>query len=96
MKRFWDSGEVPPLSAAQEEALQVLEDIAMREAMHMVLVSYENDVRRFAAIAGTDASMAISQEVGDIQFVSGVHLLHARTGEQRNAGNNEHAYSSVC
>lgn len=55
LKRFWDSGEVPPLSAAQEEALQVLEDIAMREAMHMVL------------------------EVGDIQFVSGVHLLHART-----------------
>lgn len=91
LKRFWDSGEVPPLSPAQEEAIQVLEAIAMREAMHMVLVSPENGTKGMAAIADTDVSMTISQEVGDIQFVSGVHLLHARTGEQRTAGDNKHA-----
>ena len=57
----------------------------------MVLVSFENDIEQLAAIADANVNMAISQEVGDIQFVSGVHLLHARTGEQQNAGNNEHA-----
>lgn len=55
LKRFHDSGEVPPLSAAQLEAIEVLEATAAREAMHMIL------------------------EVGDVQFVSGVHVLHART-----------------
>lgn len=55
LKRFWDSGEVPPLSPEQLDALQVLEDTAVRESLHMVL------------------------EVGDIQFVSGNYVLHART-----------------
>ncbi|CAD6564541.1 MAG: hypothetical protein CYPHOPRED_004053 [Cyphobasidiales sp. Tagirdzhanova-0007] len=38
LKRFHDSGEVPPLSAAQLEAIEVLEATAAREAMHMILV----------------------------------------------------------
>lgn len=59
LTRFWDSGELPPLSPLQAEAVDVLEATAAREALHMIL------------------------QVGDIQFVSGKHLLHARTGEAR-------------
>ncbi|KAL2258887.1 hypothetical protein VTK26DRAFT_7620 [Humicola hyalothermophila] len=53
--RFVEKGLVPPLSAEQERAIELLEGICLREALHMVL------------------------EVGDIQFVSNAHLLHART-----------------
>lgn len=55
LSRFSDKGEIPPLSEAQWEAIAVIEDIANREALHMIL------------------------ERGDIQFVSGNHVLHART-----------------
>lgn len=58
LTRFHESGELPPLSSAQLEALEVLEATAAREALHMVL------------------------EVGDVQFVSGNYVLHARTGKQ--------------
>jgi hypothetical protein len=53
--RFWEKGVLPPLSAEQVRAMEVLEAVCQREALHMVL------------------------EVGDIQFVSNAHLLHART-----------------
>jgi hypothetical protein len=68
LERFWSTGELPPLSdkfvialrrqpliphGRQREAMKVLEDIATREALHMVL------------------------EVGDVQFVSCNHVLHA-------------------
>lgn len=56
LTRFWKSGELPPLTPEQEEAMQVLEATAQREALHMVL------------------------EPGWVQWVSGRHLLHARTG----------------
>ncbi|KAL2132478.1 hypothetical protein VTI74DRAFT_3752 [Chaetomium olivicolor] len=55
LDRFVQRGVVPPLSAEQVRALEKLEEICMREALHMVL------------------------EVGDIQFLSNAHLLHART-----------------
>ncbi|CAK7221288.1 hypothetical protein SCUCBS95973_004443 [Sporothrix curviconia] len=55
LTRFSDQGIIPPLSDAQLNAIQVLEDTCQRLALHMVL------------------------EVGDIQFVSNCHLLHART-----------------
>jgi hypothetical protein len=55
LTRFSDKGEIPPLSEEQIDALETIERIALREALHMVL------------------------EVGDIQFVSGNHVLHART-----------------
>lgn len=55
MWRFWDAGTVPPLSEEQQRAMQILEDICNRLALHMVL------------------------EVGDIQFLSNAHVLHART-----------------
>jgi hypothetical protein len=47
--------EIPPLSEAQTNAMQVLEDTCQRLALHMIL------------------------EVGDIQFLSNEHVLHART-----------------
>ncbi|KAK4118177.1 Clavaminate synthase-like protein [Parathielavia appendiculata] len=53
--RFIETGVVPALSAEQERAMEVLEEVCQREALHMVL------------------------EVGDIQFLSNAHLLHART-----------------
>ncbi|KAF2723449.1 Clavaminate synthase-like protein [Polychaeton citri CBS 116435] len=37
LTRFSDAGKIPPLSPAQQEALQVLEDTCMRLALHMVL-----------------------------------------------------------
>ncbi|KII88296.1 hypothetical protein PLICRDRAFT_41457 [Plicaturopsis crispa FD-325 SS-3] len=37
LKRFSDIGEIPPLSEKQLDALQVLEDISNREALHMIL-----------------------------------------------------------
>ncbi|RHZ43368.1 TauD/TfdA family dioxygenase [Aspergillus thermomutatus] len=37
LARFSDAGIIPPLSAAQLEALQVLEDTCLRNALHMVL-----------------------------------------------------------
>jgi hypothetical protein len=37
LRRFWESGEIPPLSAAQEKAARVLEETCMRLALHMVL-----------------------------------------------------------
>ncbi|KAF2758241.1 Clavaminate synthase-like protein [Pseudovirgaria hyperparasitica] len=37
LARFSDKGIIPPLSAAQTEALQVLEDTCMRLSLHMVL-----------------------------------------------------------
>ncbi|MCJ1233195.1 hypothetical protein MMC14_001150 [Varicellaria rhodocarpa] len=55
LTRFSDRGLIPPLSPAQLEAAQVLEETCKRLALHMVL------------------------EVGDIQFLSNVHILHART-----------------
>ena len=55
LTRFSDRGEVPPLSPEQLRAMEILEAVCQREALHMVL------------------------EVGDIQFVSNAHLLHART-----------------
>ncbi|SPQ21422.1 cc6028a4-b0ec-4037-a41c-14136fb20665 [Thermothielavioides terrestris] len=55
LTRFSDAGKVPPLSAEQIRAMEILEATCQREALHMVL------------------------EVGDIQFVSNAHLLHART-----------------
>ncbi|KAI1431327.1 Clavaminate synthase-like protein [Xylaria sp. CBS 124048] len=55
LRRFSDRGIIPPLSAAQEEAIDLLEAICERVKLHMVL------------------------GVGDIQFVSNSHTLHART-----------------
>jgi hypothetical protein len=55
LTRFSEKGVIPPLSAEQVRALEILEETCQREALHMVL------------------------EVGDIQFVSNAHLLHART-----------------
>jgi hypothetical protein len=55
LTRFSDAGLIPPLSAAQQEALKVLEETCLRLSLHMIL------------------------EVGDIQFLSNAHVLHART-----------------
>lgn len=55
LTRFSDKGVIPPLSAEQLRAMEILEATCLRLALHMVL------------------------EVGDIQFVSNAHLLHART-----------------
>ena len=55
LTRFSDAGLIPPLSAVQQEAMLVLEEICNRLALHMIL------------------------EVGDIQFLSNAHVLHART-----------------
>lgn len=55
LTRFSDKGIIPPLSPAQLEAMDVLEDTCNRLALHMIL------------------------EVGDIQFLSNCHVLHART-----------------
>ncbi|KAK7531242.1 hypothetical protein IWX49DRAFT_609214 [Phyllosticta citricarpa] len=55
LTRFSSAGLIPPLSAAQLDALTVLEDTCQRLALHMIL------------------------EVGDIQFLSNEHVLHART-----------------
>ncbi|KAI9702035.1 MAG: hypothetical protein M1836_001379 [Candelina mexicana] len=55
LSRFSTTGQIPPLSPAQEEASQVLEDTCNRLSLHMVL------------------------QVGDIQFLSNQHVLHART-----------------
>ncbi|KAE8339694.1 hypothetical protein BDV24DRAFT_135207 [Aspergillus arachidicola] len=55
LSRFSEAGIVPPLSAAQVEALEVLEATCNRLSLHMIL------------------------EVGDIQFLSNSHVLHART-----------------
>lgn len=61
LSRFSSAGLIPPLSQAQEEALQVLEETANRLALHMIL------------------------DVGDIQFVSNSHVLHARTAYKDHA-----------
>ncbi|AEO56636.1 hypothetical protein MYCTH_2301769 [Thermothelomyces thermophilus ATCC 42464] len=53
--RFVERGLVPPLSDEQKRAMDILEEVCQREALHMIL------------------------EVGDVQFVSNAHLLHART-----------------
>ena len=37
LKRFSDTGVIPPLSEKQQEAAQVLEDTCMRLALHMIL-----------------------------------------------------------
>ena len=55
LTRFSDQGLIPPLSAAQLEAADVLEKTCVRESLHMIL------------------------EIGDIQFLSNEHVLHART-----------------
>ena len=55
LTRFSDQGIIPPLSPAQIEAAEVLEETCLRLALHMIL------------------------EVGDIQFLSNVHVFHART-----------------
>ncbi|KAK7527930.1 uncharacterized protein IWZ02DRAFT_396404 [Phyllosticta citriasiana] len=55
LTRFSSAGLIPPLSAAQLDALTVLEETCQRLALHMIL------------------------EVGDIQFLSNEHVLHART-----------------
>ncbi|OJD37959.1 taurine catabolism dioxygenase family protein [Diplodia corticola] len=55
LTRFSDKGIIPPLSDAQQEAIQVLEDTCLRLSLHMIL------------------------EIGDIQFLSNEHVLHART-----------------
>lgn len=53
--RFIESGQIPPVSEKQHEAMRVLEETAQSLALHMIL------------------------EVGDLQFVSDTHVLHART-----------------
>lgn len=55
LTRFSDKGVIPPLSPAQLEAIDILEETCNRVKLHMIL------------------------EVGDIQFVSNSHVLHART-----------------
>ncbi len=55
LTRFSEKGLIPELTEEQLHAMEVLEQVCQREALHMVL------------------------EVGDIQFVSNAHLLHART-----------------
>ncbi len=55
LTRFSDAGIIPPLSPAQLEAVEVLEQTCVRLSLHMIL------------------------EVGDIQFLSNNHILHART-----------------
>lgn len=55
LTRFSDAGLIPAMSAAQEEALAVLEATCQRLSLHMIL------------------------EIGDIQFLSNAHVLHART-----------------
>ncbi|MCJ1336311.1 hypothetical protein MMC09_001587 [Bachmanniomyces sp. S44760] len=55
LTRFSDQGIIPPLSPAQVEATEVLEEVCKRLSLHMIL------------------------EVGDIQFLSNEHVLHART-----------------
>ncbi|KAB8235262.1 hypothetical protein ETB97_008343 [Aspergillus alliaceus] len=55
LTRFSDVGIIPPLTAAQTEAMEVLEATCNRLSLHMIL------------------------EVGDIQFLSNAHVLHART-----------------
>ncbi|KAF1839634.1 taurine catabolism dioxygenase TauD [Decorospora gaudefroyi] len=55
LTRFSDAGFIPPLSDAQERAINVLEETCQKLALHMVL------------------------DVGDIQFLSNNHVLHART-----------------
>lgn len=55
LTRFSDKGIIPPLSAEQVRALEVLEQVCQRVKLHMVL------------------------EVGDIQFLTNSHILHART-----------------
>ena len=61
LARFSDAGLIPPFSAAQQEAAEVLEAICHRVKLHMVL------------------------EVGDIQFLSNEHVLHARTAYRDHA-----------
>jgi len=55
LTRYSSIGLIPPLSPAQLEAADVLEETCKRVSLHMVL------------------------EVGDIQFLSNQHVLHART-----------------
>lgn len=55
LARFHETGQVPPLSPAQQHAANVLEETCQRLALHMIL------------------------EIGDIQFLSNAHVLHART-----------------
>ncbi|PGH18983.1 hypothetical protein AJ79_00016 [Helicocarpus griseus UAMH5409] len=55
LTRFSDKGIIPPLSAAQLEAMDVLEQTCNRLSLHMIL------------------------DIGDIQFLSNCHVLHART-----------------
>ena len=61
LARFSDAGLIPPFSAAQQEAAEVLEATCHRAKLHMVL------------------------EVGDIQFLSDAHVLHARTAYRDHA-----------
>ncbi|KAL8800451.1 MAG: hypothetical protein Q9182_005163 [Xanthomendoza sp. 2 TL-2023] len=61
LTRFSSAGLIPPLSPAQNEAADVLEDTCNRLSLHMIL------------------------EVGDIQFVSNSHVLHARTAYKDHA-----------
>ncbi|KAL8818756.1 MAG: hypothetical protein Q9223_002682 [Gallowayella weberi] len=61
LTRFSSAGLIPPLSAAQNEAAEVLEDTCNRLSLHMIL------------------------EVGDIQFLSNSHILHARTAYKDHA-----------
>lgn len=55
LTRFSDKGVIPGLSEKQQEAMQVLEEVCNRLALHMIL------------------------DIGDIQFLSDMHVLHART-----------------
>ena len=55
LSRFSSAGIIPPLSAAQREAIDILEETGKRLSLHMIL------------------------DVGDIQFLSNSHVLHART-----------------
>ena len=74
LTRFSDKGEVPALSAKQLEAMQVLEEIANREALHMVL-----EVKTDFICMPLRVLKQTPGQVGDIQLVSGTFVLHART-----------------
>ncbi|BFZ62119.1 hypothetical protein YB2330_003198 [Saitoella coloradoensis] len=61
LDRFIKAGLIPPLSAPQLDAIEVLEQACQRESLHMIL------------------------DVGDIQFVSNLHVFHARTAYRDHA-----------
>jgi len=61
LTRFSDAGLIPPLSAEQDRAISIIEQVCNRLSLHMIL------------------------EVGDIQFLTNAHVLHARTAYKDHA-----------